>query len=218
MKLRFGSGLRTVLAISPLAALVALLLTTPAASASTGTCGANGAYTVSGQTATCTYTTPAPFEDTFSVPSNVSSLSVTAVGASGGNTVRSSSTLDMGGLGAQVTNPSLPVTPGATLYVDVGAPGQPGEYGGMPCTETAGAAGPPDGGDGAGSDNPPYYNVCNASGGGGGSSALLSVSRATATLTGNAGDSRLLVAGGGGGAGSFTSSITAMAVVRVLRP
>jgi hypothetical protein len=73
----------------------------------------------------------------------------------------------------------------------------------MPCTETAGAAGPPDGGDGAGSDNPPYYNVCNASGGGGGSSALLSVSRATATLTGNAGDSRLLVAGGGGGAGSF---------------
>jgi Domain of unknown function DUF11 len=209
MKLRFGSGPRTVLAISPLAALVALLLTTPAASASTGTCGANGAYTVSGQTATCTYTTPEPFEDTFTVPSNVSSLSVTAVGASGGNTVENSTTIDMGGLGAQVTNPSLPVTPGAALYVDVGAPGQPGEFASdslsQPCTDTAGAAGPPDGGDGAAHTNP-VTQGCTASGGGGGSSALLSVSRATATLTGNAGDSRLLVAGGGGGAGSYFGS------------
>lgn len=84
-----------------------------------------------------------------------------------------------GGLGASVVNTALPVPSRASkLYVDVGAGGSGG-----------GGGGSFDGGGGG-------------AGGGGGSSAILTVPRATATLTGNPlTDSRLLVAGAGGGSG-----------------
>src|SRR5947208_2605698 len=55
-------------------------------------------------------------EQTFTVPAGVSSVHVAAVGGSGGNTDRP------GGVAAQVSG-DLSVTPGETLYVEVGARG-----------------------------------------------------------------------------------------------
>jgi hypothetical protein len=163
---RFSGGLGVVLA--------GLSLLAPGALAASP-CGSRGVYSTSGSasatTATCSYSSTGS-EDTFSVPNGVSSLDVNAVGASGG----SGFTLHGGpGMGAQVSDSALPVTAGATLYVDVAA----GRF--------------PDGG------SPSPYG----SGGGGGSSDLLTMPRAAAVLTGNPStDDRLLVAGGGGGAGS----------------
>ena len=83
-------------------------------------CGSTGDYSTSGTTATCAYTS-AGTEDTFSVPTGVTSLSVTAVGASGGTGTLEG---DLPGAGAAVVNTGLPVPPGAsTLWVDVGGPG-----------------------------------------------------------------------------------------------
>ncbi|WSA81803.1 hypothetical protein OG930_43750 [Streptomyces sp. NBC_01799] len=47
-----------------------------------GPCGANGVFSQSGSTVSCTYT--AAGEDTFTVPPEVSSVSVMAIGAPGG--------------------------------------------------------------------------------------------------------------------------------------
>jgi hypothetical protein len=136
-------------------------------------CGTSGQFSQSDGTLSCTYRSEGT-EGTFTVPVGVSSVSVTAVGAPGGAGRNPGVT---GGLGALVHNPALPVTPGADLSVDVGAPGA-----------TTGAGGLPDGG------LSPY-----PAGGGGGSSALLTEPRADASLTGSSvSDSRLLVAGGGG--------------------
>jgi hypothetical protein len=138
-------------------------------------------FSQSGATATCTYT-KAGTEDTFTVPSGVSRLAATAVGAPGGAGIS-----EAGGFGALVSNTALPVPLGASeLWVDVGGPGT------QTWPDCTGAGGSFDGGSGGSS----------CSGGGGGSSALLKVPRANATLTGKATtDSRLLVAGGGGGSG-----------------
>ena len=165
---------------------LAALATGAAPAVAAGPCGASGVFSQSGATATCSYTS-AGTEDTFTVPANVSSLSVTAVGAPGGGVVGG-----FGGLGAQVTNTGLPVTQSAGLWVDVGGDG------------TNAACGSPVGGQFDGAAAGP----CGSGGGGGGSSALLTVKRATAVansqLTGNpATDARLLVAGGGGGIGSL---------------
>ena len=174
-----------------LAALVAPTAgATPALAA--GPCGTNGVLSGSGAGVTCTYTTQGT-EDTFTVPADVSSVSVTAVGAPGG-TVRTNSGFGSGGVGAKVSNAALPVTPGATLWVDVGGPGANGDANGG-CLVGGRPGGSFDGGTGG---------FC--AGAGGGSSALLTAARATATLTGNvASDSRLLVAGGGGGGGQLSA-------------
>jgi hypothetical protein len=84
-------------------------------------CGSSGTYAQAGTTATCTYT-GAGTEDTFAVPAGVSSLNVTAIGAPGGSGA-SQDNSGPGGKGAVVTNPALAAQAGATLYVDVGAPG-----------------------------------------------------------------------------------------------
>lgn len=95
---------------------------TPIASASVATpCGSAGVYSAAGTTGTCTYT-GAGTEDTFGVPSGVTNLHVTAIGAPGGSGGASGNP-GLGGKGAIVTDPALVVQPGATLYVDVGAPG-----------------------------------------------------------------------------------------------
>jgi hypothetical protein len=180
---RLGAALALLaLALAALAALVAGA--TPALAAEP--CGTSGVLSGSAADGVrCTYTTQGT-EDTFTVPAGVTSVSVTAVGAPGGtgridvSDPRSGS----GGLGAKVSNAALPVTPGATLWVDVGALGADGV-----CPVSGAPGGSFDGGTGG-----------SCAGSGGGSSALLTAARATATLTGDvASDSRLLVAGGGGG-------------------
>lgn len=131
-----------------------------------GPCGTNGAF--SSGPPTCTYT--ATGEDTFTVPAGVISVHVVADGASGGF----GATVSNGGPGAQVTA-DVPVTPGSTLYVEVGVGG--------------GATGSANGGAGGGESD---VRTCSAS----------SVS---CVLTGvPATDPRLLVGPGGGGGGGGT--------------
>ena len=82
----------------------------------------------SGPVVTCTFT--APGESQFRVPSGVSSVTATAVGAQGGADYGSGTP---GGLGAQAAA-SITVTAGQKLYVEVdvlgGAPGLNAGYGG----------------------------------------------------------------------------------------
>src|SRR5580693_5607840 len=110
-------------AVSLLAGMSLLVGTaTPMASASVATpCGSAGVYSAAGTTGTCTYT-GAGTEDTFAVPPGVTNLHVTAIGGPGGSGGNVGNP-GLGGKGAVVTDPALVVQPGATLYVDVGAPG-----------------------------------------------------------------------------------------------
>jgi hypothetical protein len=129
--------------------------------------------TAGGQTITCAYSNTGA-EQSFTVPSGVSSLQVVAVGASGGG--------QNGFLGgaAGTASGSVAVAVGATLYVEVGAPGS--NY-----AQTGGFNG---GGSSVGYGD--------ASGGGGASDVRTISSTASGSL-----GSRVLVAGGGGGAGYF---------------
>ncbi len=119
-------------------------------------------------------------EQTYLVPSGVSSLHVVAVGAPGGSGYWNAGA---GGHGAIVSG-DLAVTPGETLYVEVGGAGGAGWLG-------YGSGGWNGGGRGG-------YNVNGNipyGGGGGGGSDIRTISRADAGSL----DSRLVVAGGGGG-------------------
>jgi hypothetical protein len=133
-------------------------------------------------TTTCTYVSTGA-EDTFVVPAGVRSVHVVAIGAPGA--VGSASGIEQGpaGLGAQVSG-DLTVTPGQTLYVEVGgAPtGSDNCFAGVDCI------GGFNGGGSSGSFG----------GGGGGASDVRTVSR---DQDGSLG-SRLIVAAGGGGSGS----------------
>jgi hypothetical protein len=202
-KRRRGRGRRaaaTGAAVLSLLAGTTLLvgMAAPSASASVTTpCGSVGVYSAAGTTATCTYT-GAGTEDTFAVPSGVTNLHVTAIGGPGGSGAASGNP-GLGGKGAVVTNPALVVQPGATLYVDVGAPGANNTNNESLCPSNA-PGGSRDGGvGGAGCGN-------DFGGGGGGGSTDLSTAPLTGadkvTPTGSAQDPRLIVAGGGGGAGS----------------
>jgi hypothetical protein len=111
--------------VGVLAAAVALLgfwavPSAPVASASSP-CGTAGSFSAPGPTYSCTYTM-AGMEDTFAVPTGVTSVAVSAVGAPGGDSPGGAS----GGMDAVVVNGALPVTPGSPLWVDVGAAGSPG--------------------------------------------------------------------------------------------
>jgi hypothetical protein len=107
-------------------------------------------------------------EQTFKVPGGVTSIHVVATGGGGG------SSSGIGGVAAQVTG-DLTVTPGQTLYVEVGGRGQDGGSGG--------AGGFNGGGSGAA--------------GGGGASDI----RTSPRSAGLSPDHRLIVAAGGGGGG-----------------
>src|SRR5271165_4339127 len=112
-------------------------------------------------------------EQVFVVPAGVSSLQVTLIGGSGGNTGSS-----IGGLGEKVLG-ALAVTPGEQLFTEVGGDGtdyEPGYNGG-------------------GQESGP-------SGGGGGASDVRTCSESACQQTASL-DSRLLVAGGGGGGGEI---------------
>src|SRR4051812_37628472 len=106
-------------------------------------------------------------EQQYVVPAGVTALHVVAIGAQGG------SGTGAGGLGHQVTG-DVAVTPGQTVYVEVGGNGK-----------NSGDAAPDHGG---------FNGGGNGAGGGGGASDLRTLPRATALTTT---DSRLIVAAGG---------------------
>ena len=128
-------------------------------------------------------------EQTFKVPDNVTSLDVVAVGASGGDGFSLQSAGGPGGRGA-VASASLPVTPGQTVFVEVGGTGGAGDgnFGGGLGFNGGGAG----------------HNGLWGSGGGGGATDIRTISRAG--VAGDSLSSRLLVAGGGGGGGGSGNS------------
>lgn len=123
-------------------------------------------------TATVSYTTPGL--SWFTVPAGVSSVTVTAVGAAGGNSV-----FEQGGYGGSVTE-AVPVEPGHVLSVIVGGPG------GSATVTTPGAGGVGGGGSGGAATGTQF-----SGGGGGGASSV---------GPGNSAAFAYVVAAGGGGA------------------
>jgi hypothetical protein len=111
-------------------------------------------------------------QQTFVVPGGVTSIHVVVVGGRGGASEFA------GGLAAQVTA-GLTVTPGQTLYIEVGGKGAAGSAGGAGGFNGGGAAGGP------------------GAGGGGGASDI----RTSPREAGLSPDTRLIVAAGGGGGG-----------------
>jgi hypothetical protein len=141
---------------------------------------AAGPCTTSGTLATCTYGFTGA-EQTFSVPSGVTSVSVTATGAAGAPSFGSPA--PPGGEGAQVTGTLTGLTSGEVLYVEVG---------GVPTTTTTACA--------VGAHCIGGFNGGGSSlfgGGGGGASDVRTTSSADAGSL----NSRLIVAAGGGGGG-----------------
>lgn len=129
---------------------------------------------------------PTGMEQTFVVPPNVTSLAIDAVGGAGGGS-------DLNGRRGARVRGTLAVTPGDTLYVAVGGPGElgspssPSTNGGRGGFNGGGRGGANAGGEGGG--------------GGGGASDIRTCSRnATSCGTQDSVDSRLFVAAGGGGA------------------
>jgi len=121
----------------------------------------------------------------FTVPAGVTSVTVNAIGASGGN---NPCALEQGGEGASITA-TLSVEPGEVLFVGVG-----GHGGDVPdISEVCGGGGVGGvGGGGAGGSGGGAED-----GGGGGGASLVGISSPSAGFQG-----LLLVAGGGGGATS----------------
>ncbi|MEI8201381.1 MAG: glycine-rich domain-containing protein [Bacteroidota bacterium] len=109
-------------------------------------------------------------QQTFTVPAGVMSISIDAYGAQGGGNKNGST----GGLGGRIQASSVLVTPGSTIYVNVGG---------------AGVIGNSNGGFNGGGHSS-YYNYTGSGGG------------ASDVRVGGAGlYNRVIVAGGGGGAG-----------------
>jgi adhesin/invasin len=129
------------------------------------------------KTATVTFSATGA-QQTFTVPSGVTSLQVTAVGAPGAGTDTNSDS-NSGGLGATVSG-TVTVTAGETLDVEVGTPGSGSGTGGF------------NGGGSGGQGIEP-------GGGGGGASSVQTCSGTVATCPTA---SLLVVAAGGGGAGN----------------
>jgi IPT/TIG domain-containing protein/glycine rich protein len=117
-------------------------------------------------------------EQSWTVPTDVVAVEVVAVGGAGGTSCSCSAGQAGGGHGATV-DATIPVTPGETLYVEVGGTG-------------ANGTGTFNGGGGASDFGGNYL-----SGEGGGATDL----RAVAMAAGGTLNSRLVVAGGGGGGG-----------------
>ena len=134
-----------------------------------------GTSGTSGSSLTCTYSSTGA-EQSFTVPAGATRITVEAIGASGGGN----------GRGADVIAP-LTVTPGSTLYVEVGGSGGVGS--------TTGTSGP--GGFNGGGDGGPGSVGLNGGGGsgGGGASDIRTGPRSSANTLAT----RLIVAAGGGG-------------------
>jgi hypothetical protein len=134
-------------------------------------------------TTTCTYAYTGA-EQTFVVPTGVTSVNVVAVGAAGGDgaTPVGGGTGGTGGL-SEMVSANVAVQPMTTLYVEVGGTGGTG-------TTTVGGTG----GFGGGAAGADFHT---GGGGGGGASDVRQISRLSpGTLA-----SRLVIAAGGGGGG-----------------
>jgi hypothetical protein len=173
---------RALAVLATCAAALALLLLPGAASAA-DSCGEHGVFSLSGATATCTYTTVG--QDTFTLPKEVGEIRVVAVGGAGG---ASGST--PGGRGGKVQG-DLSVSEGTTLYVEVGGDGDSSSSG----NRSGGYNGGGDGG-------------ATPSAGGGGASDIQKCAFNEPTesrlCTSIFEEDRLLVAAGGGGAAGPT--------------
>jgi hypothetical protein len=186
------------------AALGAVLTASSAFAASV--CGTAG--TQSGKT--CTYTTTG--QDTFTVPSGVTHVQVVAIGGAGAGGGTNGGT---GGKAATVTA-DLPVTAGATYYVEVGAAGAGAGAGGgasavqtcstaaSGCTLTGVVGSDPrlivaagGGGGGAGTST-------SAPGGNGGNAGTGAVGSSSGT--GGAGSNSTTTGGSAGGSADYTSA------------
>ncbi|HVV35521.1 MAG TPA: Calx-beta domain-containing protein [Acidimicrobiales bacterium] len=141
----------------------------------------------SGGVITCTYSTTG--EHTFVVPTGVTQASFTATGGAGGSFLTGTTVDQTGGRAAIVAVPSQPVTPGTTLYVEVGGRGLANTE-----TDSSGLNGGANGG-GRG-------RTAGVAGGGGGASDI----RTAPASAGLSPDPRLVIAAGGGGAGGLGGS------------
>ena len=169
---------RTSYLVRPVVALVALVAAMAALliAYNASPVHAAGTCTTTAGTTTCTYG-PTGSQDTFEVPLGVSTIHVVATGAPGAEGFMGGTE----GAGAQVSG-DLTVTPGDTLYVNVGGTPTGGDCYSFQVACIGGF-------NGGGSS---FFG-----GGGGGASDVRTVSRAEAESLG----SRLIVAGGGGGSG-----------------
>ncbi|MGH3238656.1 MAG: hypothetical protein ACRDOH_36450, partial [Streptosporangiaceae bacterium] len=101
---------------APLAAGLALVAAVvPAGQAS----AASGGCTTSGNQVTCTFTFTGA-EQTFTVPSGITAVQVTAIGAAGAPGLTGAAAAPPGGRGAQVTGTIAGLSTGQMLYVEVG--------------------------------------------------------------------------------------------------
>ncbi|GAA1230311.1 hypothetical protein GCM10009665_20890 [Kitasatospora nipponensis] len=173
-----------------LVAVTIVPLTAGAGTASAAApCGSGGSFTTSPQP-TCTYDSVGT--DTFTVPLGVTAVSIDLFGAEGGSAAgyidpHPAVSGAPGGLGGE-TRATLPVTPGQTIQLTVGAAGVPGSsrHGEF---ARPGGTGHGRGGGGA-----------HGGGGSGGGGSDVRVG-------GFGGWDRVLVAGGGGGAGNGGSEL-----------
>src|SRR4051794_11892734 len=162
-------------------------------------------------------------ESSFTVPTNVSSITVTAVGGAGGNAVSGGGQIVQPGGQARSVTATIPVSAGEVLYIEVGGGGGSGRGlaggGGGGATDVRtcsvsltvcnGGGKPPQtrpplarGGGGGGGSGRGL-----AGGGGGGATDVRTCSVSLTVCNGgvNPLQTRLLVAGGGGGAGGSAS-------------
>ena len=171
-------------------ALTVGVLTALAASAGatvlSGPCGTAGTFSAAGSTASCTY--GAGISDTFTAPSNVSSVTIQAVGGKGGAGYAGPASGGPGGYGASVTA-TLSIAPATQLDVYVGANGGNGGNFGAGAGGAGGVAGAASGGQGG------CGTAQDCAGGGGG-----------ATTVESSGSTALVIAGGGGGGGGGPSA------------
>ena len=137
------------------------------------------------------------YEQTYTVPAGVTSVTVTAIGGAGGTgtNYEQGTAAGAGGDAASVTA-TVPVTPGQVLYVEVGGVGGTPFH---PPTTTAACAVAPPAFNGGGTDG-----EGNCGGGGGGASDVRTCSMTTCPNV--TPDTRLVVAGGGGGGGGGSQS------------
>ncbi|MDQ6746630.1 MAG: glycine-rich protein, partial [Candidatus Dormibacteraeota bacterium] len=145
----------------------------------------------SGSTTICTFVSTGT-EQSFKVPAGVTQMGAKLVGASGGNGGKTGILTPAGGKGATVNATLSGLTPGKTLYIEVGGKGGDG---GLIAVGTGGFNGGASGGPGG-----------STSGGGGGGGGESDIRTCPATSCPQTLTSRLVIAAGGGAAGGTGSA------------
>jgi hypothetical protein len=180
-------GRRRVVALISGAGITAAMAVGVPAAASAATAAPMdlpAACNLSGSLVACAYNYTGS-EQMFTVPAGVSMVRVNAIGAAGGT----NGTIGTGGTGGSAYAP-LPVTPGETLYVEVGGPG-------LDASSTRGTGAQAGGFNGGGAGSAADTTSFAPASGGGASDVRTSPSADMGSLT-----TRLIVAAGGGGAAS----------------